>query len=74
LVADRRVLMGIITGAHGVRGEVRVKSFTAEPKAIAGYGPLEDEGGARRFALAVRGAVKGVLIARLDGITDRTAA
>jgi 16S rRNA processing protein RimM len=36
LVADRRVLMGIITGAHGVRGEVRVKSFTAEPKAIAG--------------------------------------
>jgi len=73
-VADRRVLMGIITGAHGVRGEVRVKSFTAEPKAIAGYGPLEDEGGARRFALAVRGAVKGVLIARLDGITDRNAA
>jgi 16S rRNA processing protein RimM len=74
LVADRRVLMGIITGAHGVRGEVRVKSFTAEPKAIAGYGPLEDEGGARRFALAIRGAVKGVLIARLDAITDRNAA
>jgi 16S rRNA processing protein RimM len=74
VTADRRVLMGIITGAHGVRGEVRVKSFTAEPKAIAGYGPLEDEGGGRRFALALRGAVKGVLIARLDGVADRNAA
>jgi 16S rRNA processing protein RimM len=71
---ERRVLMGIITGAHGVRGEVRVKSFTAEPRAIAGYGPLADERGERRFALSLTGAVKGVLIARLDGIGDRNAA
>ncbi len=72
--AARRVLMGVITGAHGVRGLVRVKSFAAEPAAIAAYGPLEDEHGERRFVLDLRGAVKGVLIARLDGVTDRNAA
>lgn len=71
---EQRVLMGIITGAHGVRGEVRVKSFTAEPQAIARYGRLEDERGERRFALELTGALKGVLIARLDGVTDRDAA
>jgi 16S rRNA processing protein RimM len=71
---DRRVLMGVITGAHGVRGLLRVKSFTAEPDAIAAYGPLEDERGERRFRLEPVGAVKGVLIARLDGVADRNAA
>jgi 16S rRNA processing protein RimM len=71
---DRRVLLGVITGAHGVRGLVRVKSFTAEPAAIAVYGPLEDEGGERRFSLEPVGAAKGVLIARLEGVSDRNAA
>jgi 16S rRNA processing protein RimM len=66
--------MGVIIGAHGVKGEVRVKSFTAEPAAIAAYGPLEGEEGGRRFALALRGQVKGVLIARLEGVQDRSAA
>jgi 16S rRNA processing protein RimM len=72
--AEQRVLMGVIAGAHGVRGEVRVKSFTAEPAAIAAYGPLEDEGGARRLSLALAGTVRGMLIARIDGIADRNAA
>ncbi|HWI29675.1 MAG TPA: ribosome maturation factor RimM [Stellaceae bacterium] len=70
----QRVQMGIITGAHGVKGEVRVKSFTAEPAAIAEYGPLEDEWGARRFALELTGTVRGMLIARIPGIADRNAA
>ena len=68
------MLLGVITGAHGVRGLVRVKSFTAAPDAIAAYGPLEDEGGERRFSLAPVGAAKGVLIARLEGVSDRNAA
>lgn len=38
--------MGVLRGAHGVRGEVRVKSFTADPGALFGYGPLMDETGA----------------------------
>ena len=35
-----RVLLGVITGAHGVRGEVRLKSFTGRPEAIASYGAV----------------------------------
>jgi len=69
-----RVCLGVITGAHGVRGLVRLKSFTAEPEAVAGYGPLEDEAGARRFDLVVRSRAKGHLIASIDGIADRDAA
>jgi len=68
------VLMGVITGAHGVRGLVRVKSFTAAPAALAAYGPLEDVSGERRFALELAGAVKGVLLARVPGVDDRNTA
>src|SRR5258708_39240211 len=71
---DRRVLMGVITGAHGVRGLVRVKSFTAKADGITAYGALEDERGERSFALERVGAAKGVLIMRLDGVADRDAA
>jgi len=69
-----RICLGIITGAHGIRGRVRVKSFTADPEAIAGYGPLSDESGARRFELELTGVQKGVLIARIEGADDRNAA
>ena len=68
---DKRVCVGVITGAHGVRGAVRLKSFTAEPEDVAGYGPLEDERGERRFALRIVGSAKGVLIAAISGIDDR---
>lgn len=68
---EKRVCVGVVTGAQGVRGAVRVKSFTAEPDAIARYGPLEDEKGERRFALRVVGSAKGVLIAVVAGIEDR---
>ena len=50
---------------------MRIKSFTEVPKDIAGYGPLEDESGRRRFELHLCGVAKGVLIARLPGIEDR---
>jgi 16S rRNA processing protein RimM len=68
---DRRVCVGIVTGAHGVRGAVRLKSFTAEPEDVARYGPLEDETGGRRFALRIVGSAKGVLIATIAGLDDR---
>jgi 16S rRNA processing protein RimM len=69
-----RICLGIITGAHGIKGWVRVKSFTADPEALADYGPLSDESGARRFALELVGAQKGVLLARIKGVDDRNAA
>lgn len=69
-----RILLGQIVTAHGIRGEVLVRSFAADPADIASYGPLTDEGGTRRFVLrVVRVSDKGV-IARVDGVGDRTAA
>ena len=47
-----RVLVGRFGAAHGVRGEIRLISFTGDPEAVAAYGPLEDEAGKRRFKLA----------------------
>lgn len=72
--AAKRVCVGIVTGPHGIRGAVRVKSFTAVPEDIAGYGPVEDESGARRFTLRLEGAGKGTLIARISGVADRNQA
>jgi 16S rRNA processing protein RimM len=70
----RRVCVGVITGAQGVRGAVRVKSFTAVPEDVAAYGPVEDEAGARSLALHPVGRAKGVVIATIPGIADRDAA
>lgn len=69
-----RILVGAIAGAHGVRGQVRIRSFTSDPAAVAAYGPVSDESGNRQFELTVTGATKDGVIARLAGIEDRTAA
>lgn len=69
-----RVVLGVITGPHGIRGEVKLKSFTAEGRAIASYGPvgLGDSGRAARIrSVKPQGAL---WIAALEGVTDRTAA
>jgi len=68
------VCLGAIAGAHGVRGEVRVESFTANPADLTAYGPLSDEAGRRRFVLTPRGSARGRLIACIEGIEDRDAA
>lgn len=68
------VLVGVITGARGVRGEVKLKSFTAEPADVAAYGPLFDEEGARQLRLNLVGGHGDQLIARVDGVADRTQA
>jgi 16S rRNA processing protein RimM len=68
-----RVLLGVIGRPHGLRGLVRVQSFTADPAAIAAYGPLSDEAGQRSFRLAVVSPGEMPLV-RIDGVTDRDAA
>ncbi|WP_333834272.1 ribosome maturation factor RimM [Rubrimonas sp.] len=66
-----RVCVAAIAGAFGVRGEARVKSFTAEPEAFASYGPLETEDGARRFDARITRPVSGGFAARLSGVATR---
>ena len=69
-----RILLGRIAGAHGIRGEVLIKTFTAAPENIGAYGPLSDESGARTFKVkSARATPKGV-VARLQGIDDRNGA
>ncbi len=74
MAARGRVCLGAIAGAYGVRGAVRIKSFTAEPKDIAAYGPLSDESGERVFEIKVTGMSKSQVLAEIEGIAGREAA
>jgi len=73
MTGGARVCLGQIGAAHGVRGEVRLRSFTADPAAIADYGPLETEDG-RVFEIETLRQAKDHFVARLSGIRDRDAA
>lgn len=69
-----RILVGEITGAHGIRGDLLVRTYTETPEAIAAYGPLTDASGQKSFRLRiVRVTSKGV-VARVAGIEDRNGA
>jgi 16S rRNA processing protein RimM len=69
-----RIRVARIGAAHGVRGEVKLWSFTQEPMAIADYGPLETEDGAQRFEIETLRPAKDFLVARIAGVADRDAA
>lgn len=69
--SDDRICVGAIAGAFGVRGEVRLKSFTTEPDDIASYGPLTSEDGKRDFTIKLTRPVTGGLGARLSGVETR---
>ena len=73
-----RLCVGVVVGARGLKGELRIRSFTAQPADVAAYGPVEDESGTRRLRLTVTGQGtgrgRGVVTARAEGVGDRTAA
>jgi 16S rRNA processing protein RimM len=72
--ADRHILLGTIGAAHGVKGEVRVKCFTADPLAIGAYGELFAKDG-RRFEIETLRSLKNdMLVAKFRGVDDRDAA
>lgn len=72
-MADR-ILVGRFGAPHGVRGEIRLQSFTQDPLAIAAYGPLAAPDG-RSFVLkSVRLLKDNMLVARVDGVATREAA
>jgi 16S rRNA processing protein RimM len=71
---NRKICVGVIMGAHGVRGEVRLRSFTDDPESIFAYKPVTDEEGKRAFTLKRKGMMKDHFIVSLKGVTDRNAA
>jgi 16S rRNA processing protein RimM len=78
LVRDDLVLVGEFGRAHGLKGEVRLKSHTGDPLAIAAYGPLTAANG-RKFQIKKNirqapGGAPDILIAQVEGVTSREAA
>jgi len=69
----RRVCVARIGAAHGVRGEVKLWAFTADPMAVVSYGELQAEDG-RAFEIEAVRPAKDFLVARIKGVADRDAA
>lgn len=63
--------VGAISGSFGVRGEVRLKSFCAEPSDIGSYGPLTTEDGAQTYTITLTRPVKSGYAAVLSGVTTK---
>lgn len=72
--SDDLVCLGVITGAMGIKGEVRIKPFTATPGGIAAYGKVRNEDGSLRFKIKRTRPIKQGLAAKFEGINDRNAA
>jgi 16S rRNA processing protein RimM len=68
-----QVLVGVIVGAHGIKGEVKLKSFTSEPMSIGRYGPLQSSSG-QQFEITKLKAAKDDFIASLKNVNDRNEA
>lgn len=70
---ENPVQMAVIGAAHGIKGELRVKTFTGDPLALADYGPLHAKDGRAFQILDIRPAGT-VVVVRFKGINDRNAA
>lgn len=71
MAQEAQVCVGIIAGAFGVRGEVRLKSYCSTPEAIADYGPLHTEDRSKSFHVTLARSLTGGFAARLSGVTDK---
>jgi 16S rRNA processing protein RimM len=69
----RDVLLGAVIGAQGLKGEVKVKTFTERPDRLGAYGPLHTKDGTRFRVLSVREGKDSAVVA-LEGVNDRSAA
>ena len=70
-MSDETIVVGALSGSFGVTGDVRVKSFCADPETIADYTPLTRADGTVITTMVIKGRTKGSLIARVDGITTK---
>ncbi len=71
---DNRICLGAIAGVHGIKGEVKVKSFTEIDSDLDKYGAVENEAGDRKFELKVVGHSKELLRVKIKGVNDRNEA
>jgi len=66
-----QICVARIGAAHGVRGAVKLWTFTEDPLAVKAYGPLLTKDGARSFEVASAREAKGHLVATLKGVGSR---
>jgi 16S rRNA processing protein RimM len=71
---EPRVLLGVVVAAHGIKGEVKVKTFTESPDGLTAYGPLTTEAGRVLEVAALRIAKADEAVVRFAGVADRNAA
>ncbi len=69
--SGRKICVGQFAGAHGVRGLVRLRSFTQDPKAIFDYAPLLGEDGARVFKIAPHATLKDLFLVKVEGVASK---
>lgn len=67
------VAIGVIKGAHGIRGQVKIQSFTDDPEALFDYGDVFNAHGTK-LNITLNGATSSGLIATIKGINDRNGA
>ena len=70
-MSEDRICVAAISGAFGVGGEVRLKSFCSDPAALADYAPLWTEDGSRSFTVKITRQTPGGLVARLGGVATK---
>jgi 16S rRNA processing protein RimM len=70
-MSSAQICVARIGAAHGVRGAVKLWTFTEDPMAVMQYGPLATEDGARRFEVVGAREAKGHLVATLKGVATR---
>ena len=69
-----KICLGVITGPSGLQGDIKVKSFTADPSDITRYGKVSDKSGDRLFDIRISRKTAKHLVVRLKGVNDRSAA
>ena len=73
-MTQARILLGVVTAAHGIKGEVKVKTFTQSPEGLGAYGPVIVEDGRQFEITALRSSKADEAVVRFAGIADRNAA
>ena len=72
-IDPKRICVGVISGSHGLKGYVKIKSFMVNPGDLAGCGPLTDKNGTKSFVIDLISINQRGLVAKLSGIADREA-
>lgn len=73
MTKDALILLGVIGAPHGIKGQVKITTYTESPENLTAYGALTDKTGKKQFQVHIDRVVENHVIARIEGCPDRTA-